>query len=79
DAKQIGYLQLADHPGRHEPGTGEVHYNRVLKQAHDLGYRGFVGQPFLAAWQARMPAPRAFVDGLAAICDSGEKFRLAVF
>jgi hydroxypyruvate isomerase len=40
---QIGYLQLADHPGRNEPGTGEVHYNRVLKQAHDLGYRGFVG------------------------------------
>jgi hydroxypyruvate isomerase len=43
DAGQIGYLQLADHPGRHEPGTGEVHYNRVLKQAYDLGYRDFVG------------------------------------
>lgn len=40
---QIGYLQLADHPGRHEPGTGEVHYNRVLKQAIDLGYTGYVG------------------------------------
>lgn len=40
---QVGYLQLADHPGRHEPGTGEVHYNRVLKEAWDLGYRGFVG------------------------------------
>ena len=40
---QMGYLQLADHPGRNEPGTGEVHYNRVLKQAHDLGYRGYVG------------------------------------
>jgi hydroxypyruvate isomerase len=40
---QVGYLQLADHPGRHEPGTGEVHYNRVLKEAHDLGYRGYVG------------------------------------
>jgi len=40
---QVGYLQLADHPGRNEPGTGEVHYNRVLKQAYDLGYRGFVG------------------------------------
>lgn len=39
----IGYLQLADHPGRHEPGTGEVHYNRVLREAHDLGYRDFVG------------------------------------
>jgi hydroxypyruvate isomerase len=40
---QVGYLQLADHPGRNEPGTGEIHYNRVLKEAHDLGYRGFVG------------------------------------
>lgn len=40
---QVGYLQLADHPGRNEPGTGEVHYNRVLQEAHDLGYRGYVG------------------------------------
>ena len=40
---QIGYLQLADHPGRNEPGTGEVHYNRVLKEAFDLGYRDYVG------------------------------------
>lgn len=40
---QVGYLQLADHPGRYEPGTGEIHYNRVLKEAYDLGYRGFVG------------------------------------
>lgn len=40
---QIGYLQLADNPGRNEPGTGEIHYNRVLKEAHDLGYQGYVG------------------------------------
>ena len=40
---QVGYLQLADHPGRCEPGTGEIHYPRVLKEAYDLGYRGFVG------------------------------------
>jgi hydroxypyruvate isomerase len=39
----MGYMQLADHPGRNEPGTGEVHYPRVLKQLHDLGYRGYVG------------------------------------
>jgi hydroxypyruvate isomerase len=42
-AKRVGYLQLADNPGRNEPGTGEVHYNRVLKEAYDLGYRGYVG------------------------------------
>lgn len=40
---QLGYLQIADHPGRHEPGTGEVHYNRVLRQAYELGYRDYVG------------------------------------
>lgn len=40
---QVGYLQLADHPGRTEPGTGEIHYNRVLREAWDLGYRDWVG------------------------------------
>jgi len=40
---QVGYLQLADHPGRHEPGTGEIHYNRVLRAAWELGYRDCVG------------------------------------
>ncbi len=40
---QLGYAQVADHPGRTEPGTGEIHYNRVLKELHTLGYRGYVG------------------------------------
>jgi len=40
---QVGYLQLADHPGRHEPGTGEIHYNRVLRAAYELGYKDYVG------------------------------------
>lgn len=41
--KHVGYLQLADNPGRHEPGTGEVNYSRVLREIHDLGYTGGVG------------------------------------
>lgn len=40
---QVGYLQLADHPGRHEPGTGEIHYPRVLRAAYELGYRDYLG------------------------------------
>lgn len=40
---QVGYLQVADNPGRHEPGTGEVYYPAVLKKAWDLGYRDAVG------------------------------------
>ena len=40
---QIGYVQLADHPGRHEPGTGEIAYARVLQELKALGYDGYVG------------------------------------
>ncbi|GAB5559262.1 MAG: hydroxypyruvate isomerase [Synoicihabitans sp.] len=40
---QVGYLQLADTPGRHQPGTGELNYKAILKAAYDLGYRGYVG------------------------------------
>jgi hydroxypyruvate isomerase len=40
---QLGYVQIADHPGRNEPGTGEIHYPRVLRQLSELGYKGYVG------------------------------------
>jgi len=42
-ADAIGYIQIADHPGRHEPGTGEIHYPRVFKVLNALGYQGYVG------------------------------------
>ena len=40
---QVGYLQLADTPGRFQPGTGELNYRAILKAAWDLGYRDYVG------------------------------------
>ncbi|MGQ8338309.1 hydroxypyruvate isomerase family protein [Sunxiuqinia sp. A32] len=40
---QVGYIQVADHPGRKEPGTGEIYYPRVLKELKKLGYTGCVG------------------------------------
>ncbi len=43
---QIGYFQFADHPGRNDPGTGEVHYERVFRAARDLGYTGWFGAEF---------------------------------
>jgi hydroxypyruvate isomerase len=39
----IGYFQLADHPGRHEPTTGEISYPFVLKTIHDIGYKDPIG------------------------------------
>ena len=38
-----GYYQIADHPGRNEPGTGEINYSRVLRQAKELGYHDCIG------------------------------------
>jgi len=40
---QVGYIQLADTPGRNQPGTGELNYKFILKELHKLGYKGYVG------------------------------------
>ncbi|SFJ04658.1 hydroxypyruvate isomerase [Paenibacillus sp. UNC496MF] len=40
---RIGYFHIADHPGRHEIGTGEIHYRNVLNAIRDAGYAGLVG------------------------------------
>ena len=40
---QVGYIQVADHPGRHEPGTGEIYYPRVYAELKSLGYTGPIG------------------------------------
>lgn len=40
---QVGYIQLADHPGRNEPGTGEINYTRVFQELKKLGYDKPVG------------------------------------
>lgn len=42
-ADAIGYVQIADHPGRNEPGTGEIYYPRVLRELATLKYTGWVG------------------------------------
>lgn len=42
-AGQIGHIQIADSPGRNEPGTGEVNYRYVLDTIDQLGYSGYVG------------------------------------
>jgi hydroxypyruvate isomerase len=46
-APLIGELQVADVPGRCEPGTGEINYPAIAAALEELGYRGTVG---LEAW-----------------------------
>lgn len=39
----IGHIQLADNPGRGEPGTGEINYPWLFERIDTLGYDGFIG------------------------------------
>jgi hydroxypyruvate isomerase len=48
----IGEIQVADVPGRCEPGTGEIHYPAVAAALDRLGYTGVVG---LEAWASGDP------------------------
>ncbi len=40
---EIGYFQVGDNPGRNEPGTGEINYNRVFHHIHQRGFQGVIG------------------------------------
>lgn len=40
---RIGHIQLADNPGRHEPGTGEINYPFLFSHLDRIGYDGFIG------------------------------------
>jgi hydroxypyruvate isomerase len=40
---RIGHIQIADNPGRHEPGTGEINYRFLFDLLDRLGYDGWVG------------------------------------
>lgn len=51
---RIGHIQLADNPGRHEPGTGEIRYAFLLDWLDRLGYDGWVGCEYRPADEGPM-------------------------
>ena len=40
---RIAHVQLADNPGRHEPGTGEINYPFLFGHLDRIGYSGWIG------------------------------------
>ena len=40
---RINHMQLADNPGRHEPGTGEINYPFLFDRIDRIGYQGWIG------------------------------------
>lgn len=41
--RQLGHVQVADWPGRHQPGTGELPFEKIFSALQDGGYDGWVG------------------------------------
>ena len=49
-------MQIADSPGRNEPGTGELAFERILPVFDELGYEGWIG----VEYRPSLPAPETF-------------------
>jgi len=46
---RIAHVQIADNPGRHEPGTGEINYPFLFRHLDAIGYDGWVGCEYVPA------------------------------
>ncbi len=57
----IGHVHVADVPGRHEPGTGELNYANIFEALRRAGYSGYVGFEF----EPMVPSEEAAVTSLA--------------
>ena len=45
--EKIAHIQIADNPGRHQPGTGEINYQFLFKEIDTLGYKGYIGLEYV--------------------------------
>jgi len=45
--EHIGHIQIADNPGRHQPGTGEINYRHLLLEIDRMGYDGYIGLEYV--------------------------------
>lgn len=44
---RIAHIQLADNPGRHEPGSGEINYPFLFDHLQRIGYDGWIGCEYI--------------------------------
>jgi hydroxypyruvate isomerase len=44
--EQVGLIHIADVPGRHEPGTGEINYANIYRKLQQLHYKGMIAMEF---------------------------------
>jgi len=50
---RIGHVQVADNPGRHQPGTGEINFPFLFQELDRLGFQGQVGLEYVPSPDTR--------------------------
>jgi hydroxypyruvate isomerase len=62
----IGHIHVADVPGRHQPGSGEINYANVMKCLRQAGYSSYVGMEF----EPTIASSEAAAEALALVKDA---------
>ena len=62
----IGHVHVADVPGRHEPGTGELNYANIIEALRQAGYDKYVGFEF----DPKAPSDEAVATSLALLVEA---------
>ena len=44
----MGLVHIADVPGRHEPGTGEINYSNIFRKLRELNYHHYAAMEFIS-------------------------------
>jgi hydroxypyruvate isomerase len=64
----VGLVHIADVPGRHEPGTGEIDYANIYRKLAELKYNKFVTMEFYPTSEPVAALKKARLEALAAMC-----------
>ncbi|HEV2499239.1 MAG TPA: TIM barrel protein [Terriglobia bacterium] len=74
---QIGLVHIADVPGRHEPGTGEINFQNIFKKLAELGYQHNAAMEYMPTYDEikSLSAARKFALDSAALAGQPANFK----
>jgi hydroxypyruvate isomerase len=61
---QVGLIHVADVPGRHEPGSGEINYMNIYRRLAELNYQGRIAMEFYPTGEVVQSLRRAREDAI---------------